>query len=53
VNGVRTPDGVIGYTSTVAYARAVGLTTFVIKAVDTSGNISAPSNDVTLDALPC
>jgi hypothetical protein len=44
---------VIGYTSTVAYARAVGITAFVVRALDTSGNVSAPSNEVTLDALPC
>ena len=53
VNGQRTPDGVIGYTTTVSYARAVGIVTFVVKAVDTSGNVSAASNEVTLDALPC
>ena len=50
---MRTPDGVIGYTSTVAYARAAGIVAFLVKAVDTSGNVSAPSNEVTLDAWPC
>ncbi len=53
VNGVRTHDGVIGYTSTVAYARTVGINTFVVRAVDTSGNVSPPSNEVALDAVPC
>jgi chitodextrinase len=53
VNGVRTPDGVIGHTSIVSYARAVGIVAFVVTAVDTSGNVSAASNEVPFDALPC
>jgi len=46
LNGVRNDDGVIGYGSTITYCREPGPTTIVIKAVDTSGNVSAPSNEI-------
>jgi chitodextrinase len=47
VNGERAPDSssTIGHTSTVAYATVPGENTFVVRAVDTSGNVSAPSNE--------
>jgi chitodextrinase len=44
LNGQRFDDGVIGYGSTVTYCRAEGPTEIVLRAVDTSGNVSAPSN---------
>jgi chitodextrinase len=44
LNGERFDDGVIGYGSTVTYCRAEGPTEIVLRAVDTSGNVSAPSN---------
>jgi chitodextrinase len=50
VNGIREPiesSSPIGSTATVAYARGPGLNTFVVRAVDTSGNVSAPSNAFT------
>jgi hypothetical protein len=48
LNGVRNDDGVIGYGSTVTYCRAEGPTEIVLRAVDTSGNVSAPSNQLVL-----
>ncbi len=48
-NGVRNDDGVIGYGSTITYCRAAGPTQIVLRAVDTSGNVSAPSNAITFD----
>lgn len=44
LNGVLVPDGVVGGTNTIAYCRDVGPTTVVLRAVDTSGNRSGPSN---------
>ena len=44
LNGVRNNDGVIGWDATVTYCRAPGPTEIVLRAVDTSGNVSAPSN---------
>jgi hypothetical protein len=44
LNGVLVPDGVVGGTNTVACCRDVGPTTVVLRAVDTSGNRSGPSN---------
>ncbi|HEX9351314.1 MAG TPA: hypothetical protein VF877_08585 [Gaiellaceae bacterium] len=44
LNGERFDDGVIGYGSTVTYCRAPGPTEIVLRAADTSGNVSAPSN---------
>jgi len=46
LNGVRNDDGVIGYGSTITYCRAPGPTEIVLRAVDTSGNVSAPSNAI-------
>lgn len=46
LNGVRNDDGIIGYGETVTYCRAEGPTTIVLKAVDTSGNVSGPSNEI-------
>lgn len=52
-NGVRghPDDSAIGSGSTIAYCRglATGPTEIVVRAVDTSGNVSAPSNPVILD----
>jgi chitodextrinase len=49
VNGQRTSDGVLGWGSTVAYCQTFGLNTFTIKAVDSSGNVSEPSNGLTFN----
>ena len=46
LNGVRNDDGVIGYGSTITYCRVEGPTEIVLRAVDTSGNVSAPSNAI-------
>jgi hypothetical protein len=47
LNGVRNNDGVFGYGSTVTYCgEETGPTTIVVKAVDTNGNVSAPSNEI-------
>jgi hypothetical protein len=48
LNGVLVPDGVVGATNTIAYCRDVGPTTVVLRAVDTSGNRSAPSNELNI-----
>jgi hypothetical protein len=48
LNGVLVPDGVVGGTNTIAYCRDVGPTTVVLKAVDTSGNRSGPSNELNI-----
>jgi Fibronectin type III domain len=45
LNGVLVPDGLVGGTNTIAYCRDVGPTTVVLRAVDTSGNRSGPSNE--------
>lgn len=49
LNGVLVPDGVIGGTNTIAYCRDTGPTTVVLRAVDTSGNRSGPSNALNID----
>jgi hypothetical protein len=50
LDGERNDDGVIGYGSTVTYCRShTGPTTIVVKAVDTSGNVSAASNEIVFD----
>jgi len=36
----------IGYASTIAYCRSEGVNRIVARAVDTSGNVSAPSNEI-------
>jgi len=43
---VLVPDGGVGGTNTIAYCRDVGPTTVVLRAVDTSGNRSGPSNEL-------
>ena len=48
LNGVLVPDGVLGGTNTIAYCRDVGPTTVVLRAVDTSGNRSGPSNELNI-----
>jgi chitodextrinase len=53
VNGRHRPESdVLGGTSTVAYGDAAGNNTFVVRAVDSSGNVSGPSNELTLN-LSC
>jgi chitodextrinase len=49
VNGQLTQDGVLGYGSTVAYCQSFGPSTFTVRAVDSSGNVSAPSNGLLFD----
>jgi fibronectin type III domain protein len=49
LNGVLVPDGNIGGTNTIAYCRDIGPTTVVLRAVDTSGNRSGPSNTLNFD----
>jgi Fibronectin type III domain len=36
----------IGYGSTITYCRTEGVNRIVLRAVDTSGNVSAPSNEI-------
>jgi hypothetical protein len=48
LNGVLVPDGGVGGTNTIAYCRDSGPTTVVLKAVDTSGNRSGPSNELNI-----
>ena len=49
LNGVRNDDGVIGWDATVTYCREPGTTEIVLRAVDRSGNVSAPSNALLFD----
>jgi chitodextrinase len=49
VDGQRTPDGILGGSSTVAYCQTFGLATFTVRAVDSSGNVSEPSNGLLFD----
>jgi hypothetical protein len=43
-------DGAIGSTNTIAYCRVVtGQATIVVRAIDTSGNVSEPSNAIPFD----
>jgi hypothetical protein len=48
LNGVLVPDGNVGGTNTIAYCRDIGPTTVVLRAVDTSGNRSGPSNELNI-----
>lgn len=48
-NGVLISDGGVGGTNTIAYCRDIGPTEIVLRAVDTSGNRSGPSNAVDFD----
>jgi hypothetical protein len=49
LNGVLFHDGLVGGTNTVTYCRDVGPTTVVVRAVDTSGNRSGPSNELNIN----
>jgi Fibronectin type III domain len=49
LNGVLVPDGNVGGDNTIAYCRDIGPTTVVLRAVDTSGNRSGPSNELNID----
>ena len=49
LNGVLVPDGLVGGTNTIAYCRDIGPTTVTLRAVDTSGNRSGPSNALSID----
>ena len=49
LNGILVPDGLVGGTNTVAYCRDLGPTSVVLRAVDTSGNRSGPSNELNID----
>jgi hypothetical protein len=44
LNGVLVDDGGVGGTNRIAYGRDPGPTEIVLRAVDTSGNRSGPSN---------
>jgi chitodextrinase len=47
VNGVLAGEStVIGAGDTIAYCRDTGVNRLVVRAVDTSGNVSAPSNEI-------
>ena len=46
LDGVLTMDGVVGGTNTIAYCRGTGPMEIVLRAVDTSGNRSGPSNAI-------
>ena len=39
----------IGYGSTITYCRGEGVNRIFLRAVDTSGNVSAPSNEILFD----
>ena len=49
LNGILTRDGGIGGPNGIAYCRDLGPTTVVLRAVDTSGNRSGPSNELNID----
>jgi len=54
VNGVLSPLAVVtGAGRSFAYGTNQGLNSFVVKAVDRSGNTSAPSNTATAELWPC
>jgi hypothetical protein len=54
INGVLDPIFIpIGTGETIAYGMVDGLNTFVLRAVDSAGNVSAPSNSVPLDVNIC
>jgi chitodextrinase len=48
-NGTFVEHGVLGGGSTITYCRDTGPTTVTLKAVDSSGNVSAPSNELLFD----
>jgi chitodextrinase len=45
--------GVIGATRIVTYGLVTGINRFVLRAVDSAGNVSAPSNEFTRDLPNC
>ena len=49
LNGVLVPDGGVGGTNTITYCRDLGPTDVVLRAVDTSGNRSGPSNEMNIN----
>jgi hypothetical protein len=49
LNGVLVPDGLVGGTNTIVYCRDIGPATVTLRAVDTSGNRSGPSNELNGD----
>ncbi len=49
LDGTLEESGVIGHSETVAYCVSEGPTQVVVRAVDTSGNASGPSNTVNFD----
>jgi chitodextrinase len=54
VNGVLSPLAVgAGIDQDFVYATAHGDNTFIVRAVDRTGNTSAPSNEITLLLWPC
>ncbi len=56
VNGQLAPESssTFGTTSTIAYALVQGTNTFVVRAVDSSGNVSEPSNELPIPGMwPC
>jgi hypothetical protein len=54
INGVLSPLAVeTGVSRSFAYGTNSGENTFVVKAVDQSGNTSAPSNTATAILWPC
>jgi hypothetical protein len=48
-NGVFVEHGVLGGGSTITYCRDPGPTVVTLKAVDSSGNVSGPSNELLFD----
>jgi chitodextrinase len=48
-NGVFGEHAAIGYGETITYCAGTGPTTVTVRAVDTSGNASAPSNEIVFD----
>jgi hypothetical protein len=49
VNGQPAGEStVIGGDETITYCRDTGVNRMVLRAVDTSGNVSAPSNEITI-----
>jgi chitodextrinase len=48
-NGVFVEHGILGGGSTITYCRDPGPTVVTLKAVDSSGNVSGPSNEILFD----
>jgi chitodextrinase len=49
LNGTFVEHAALGSGSTITYCRDTGPTTVLIRAVDSSGNVSAPSNELVFD----